>query len=202
MFDFFYEKADFWGIAVFIAVCAAFALICFIIYKRVEPVKKRRASFNMYGWDMIYTDKPTENKEENVDYGLILYSSKYDIQGKPDYIFKKRFGGEFMPVEIKSGKIGDEPMPHYGDYLQLCAYFLIIEDVYGKKPKYGRLIYKDYMFIIRNGYFAKRDISRVLGRMRNMLETGYEKPCPSFANCRYCMCNGTVCEYCKDYSGK
>ena len=202
MYDYLFETADFSGILIFAAVCIIAAMAAYFVYKRFETVKKKKVNFNMYGWDMIYTDKPAEDKRENVDYSLVLYSAKYDIQGKPDYNFKKPCGGAIMPVEIKSGKIGDSPMPHYGDYLQLCAYFLIIEDVYGIRPKYGKLIYKDYMFTVRNGYTTKRDISRILGRMRNMLETGTEKPSPSFANCRYCMCNGTVCEFCKDYSGK
>ncbi len=202
MYDFLYEYADFTGIIVFVVVCLALAVLCFFIYKRFETVKKKHASFNMTGWELIYSDKPEEEKEESVDYGVVLYSAKYDIQGKPDYIFRKRRGTKIMPVEIKSGMIGDEPMPHYGDYLQLCAYFLIIEDVYGRKPKYGKIIYKDYMFIIRNGMRTKKDITKVLGRMRTMLKTGREKPCESFANCRYCLCNGTVCEFCKDHSTK
>lgn len=200
MYDFLYESADFSRIIIFVIVCIAVAFVCFFVYKRFETVKKKKTSFNMTGWDMIYSDKPTEDKDENVDYSLVLYSARYDIKGKPDYIFKKKYSNTLMPVEIKSGKIGDDNFPHYGDYLQLCAYFLIIEDVYGRKPKFGRIVYKDYMFIIRNGYFARRDISRTLGRMRTMLKTGKEKPCDSFVNCRYCMCNGTVCEFCKDYS--
>lgn len=198
MFDMFFENAQFSSIIVFVVICVLAAAFAYVLYCLKRSVKKKNSSFNMTGWKMIYTDKPTEVKEENVDYGLILYSAKYDIQGKPDYIFKKR--GNIMPVEIKSGKIGDEAFPHMGDYLQLCAYFLIIEDVYGIKPKYGKIIYKDYMFIIKNGYFVRKDINKVLFRMRKMLETGKETPCKSFANCRYCLCNGTVCEFSKDYS--
>ena len=200
MYDYFFEYANFSGIVIFIAVCFGLMFVFYLLYLCLETVKKKKTSFNMTGWELIYSDKAEEEKEDGVDYGLVLYSAKYDIQGKPDHIFKKKHSSKIMPVEIKSGKIGDEPFPHYGDYLQLCAYFLIIEDVYGKKPKYGKIIYKDYMFIIRNGMRTKRDILKVLGRMRMMLKTGYEKPCESFVNCRYCLCNGTVCEFCRDYS--
>ncbi len=197
MYDYMFENADFLGIGYFVLFCIIAAVICILLYFSKKTVKKKNASYNMAGWRLVYSDK-AEEKEEGVDYGLILYSQKYDIQGKPDYIFKKSFGRGIMPVEIKSGKIGNESMPHYGDYLQLCAYFLIIEDVYGIKPKFGKIIYKDYMFVIRNGYFARRDITKVLARMRNMLETGIEKPNISFKNCRFCLCNGTVCEFCEN----
>ncbi len=202
MFDYMFEYADFTGIVYFIGICVLLVTVCFLIYKRLETIKKKKASFNMTGWELIYSDKADEEREEGVDYSIVLYSAKYDIQGKPDYIFRKKRSDKLMPVEIKSGKIGDEKLPHYGDYLQLCAYFLIIEDVYGRKPKYGKIIYKDHMFIIRNGTRTKKDIMKVLLRMRTMLKTGHEKPCASFKNCRYCLCNGTVCEYSKDYSKK
>ena len=172
MYDYFFEYADFSGIVIFIAVCFGLMFICFLIYSCLETVKKKKTSFNMTGWELVYSDKAEEEKEDGVDYGIVLYSAKYDIQGKPDHIFKKRHSGKLMPVEIKSGKIGEEAFPHYGDYLQLCAYFLIIEDVYGKKPKYGKIIYKDYMFIIRNGMRTKRDITKVLGRMRMVFVSG------------------------------
>ena len=37
-----------------------------------------------------------------------------------------------MPVEIKSGSIKSEPLPHMGDLMQLAAYFVILEEEYGK----------------------------------------------------------------------
>ena len=100
-----------------------------------------------------------------------------------------------MPVELKSGRIGDAPEPHRGDYLQLAAYFLLLEDVYGKRPRFGRLVYADYMFEIRNTAGVRREVLRTMAEMRQMLETGEGRAECSFIHCRHCVCNGTVCEF-------
>ena len=142
---------------------------------------------------MIYADQKGNKREK--DFGKLLYSKKYDIQGKPDYIFQKRLGNAIIPVEIKSGSIKDDNFPHPGDRMQLATYFLLIEDVYGLRPKYGRLVYKDYMFDIRNTIAIRREVRRTLANMRKMLYTGEGKANCSVASCRYCVCKGTVCPY-------
>jgi CRISPR-associated exonuclease Cas4 len=102
-------------------------------------------------------------------------------------------------VELKSGSISDdEIMPHQGDLIQLAAYFLIIEDVYGIRPKEGRLVYKNKMFIIKNTKKIRRLVEDTIDEMRQMLETGQAECEPSFVKCRYCLCRGTVCEYTND----
>ncbi len=100
-----------------------------------------------------------------------------------------------MPVELKSGRIGDALEPHRGDYLQLAAYFLLLEDVYGKRPRFGRLVYADYMFEVRNTAGVRREVLRTMAEMRRMLETGEGHAESSFVHCRHCVCNGTVCEF-------
>lgn len=165
-------------------------------------MKKKPSKHGLMGYRIVYTDQKEENKKKNIDYGIILYSAKYDIQGKPDYIFQRYFGKALVPIEIKSGQIGDSKVPHKGDMLQLAAYFLIIEDVYKRKPKYGRLVYKDHMFIIRNTFRIRQEVLNTISRMRNMLEGSEEKANPSFITCRHCVCNGTVCKYCNTNKNK
>ncbi|HHX59813.1 MAG TPA: CRISPR-associated protein Cas4 [Epulopiscium sp.] len=139
------------------------------------------------GAQIIYSDE-----EDNT----LLVSEKYDLQGKPDYIFQTLLGGSYIPVELKSTKLKqDEYYPHEGDLMQLVAYFLIIEDVYGKRPKQGRLIYKNKMFIIKNTGSLRRQIKRHLKEMRRMIKTGKGTALPSFPKCRNCVCRGTVCEW-------
>ena len=81
------------------------------------------------------------------------------------------------------------------DLLQLVAYFLILEDVYGKKPAFGRLVYQDYMFEIKNTAKIRREVLTIVKEMRAMLQSGVAEPKPSFAHCRPCVCNGTVCQF-------
>lgn len=139
------------------------------------------------GAQMIYSDED-DNK--------LLVSEKYDLQGKPDYIFQTLFGGSYIPVELKSTKLkDDENYPREGDLMQLVAYFLIIEDVYGKRPKQGRLIYKNRMFIIKNTRALRRQINKYLKEMRQMINTGKGVAEPSFPKCRNCVCRETVCEW-------
>ncbi len=169
-----------------------------MIFKK-KDIKIKKPKLGVFGADIIYTDQKEKNKSPYVEYGKILYSKKYDIKGKPDYIFKKRWTGDLIPVELKSGTIKkDNIKPYEGDMMQLAAYFLIIEDVYHKRPKEGRLIYSNYMFIIRNTWKLRRKTKHILADMRNMLETGEQSVNPNFIKCRYCICRETVCEYYKE----
>lgn len=168
--------------------------VLFIFRSRSQPMKKVPSSNRMAGYTLIYADQKQNGKNEE-DFGKLLYSAEYELQGKPDYIFKKRFGKGIVPVELKSGSIGDDPLPHHGDLLQLAAYFLIIEDVYKVRPKFGRLIYRDFMFVIKNTRGLRKEVQKNTKEMREMLTYGVGKANPSFATCRFCICNGTVCTY-------
>ena len=139
--------------------------------------------------------RPKAIRQKSEGFGKLLYSAKYDLRGKPDYIFKKRLGGATVPVELKSGSIKDDPLPHPGDLLQLAAYFLLLEDIYGKRPPYGWLKYSDYMFYVRNTRKIRKEVKQTMADMRKMLEDGEGTPNASFVNCRHCICNGTVCPY-------
>lgn len=171
-------------------------LFIFLIYIRGNRwnMRKLPATDAMFGFVMIYADQKGSGKKDD-DFGRLLYSAEHDLQGKPDYIFRKRFSKTIVPVEMKSGLIKDSEEPHQGDLLQLGAYFLIIEDVYKKRPKYGKLIYQDYMFVIKNTRSLRAMVMATAKDMREMLEIGMGKPNDSFATCRYCICNGTVCKY-------
>lgn len=170
-------------------------LAVLLLWRTRRPhLQKQPRKDIMPGFTLIYADQKQSGKKSE-GFGKLLYSAKYDLQGKPDYIFKKRLGGAIVPVELKSGAIKDAPLPHPGDLLQLAAYFLLLEDIYGKRPSYGWLKYSDYMFYVRNTRKLRKEVKQTMADMRKMLEDGEGTPNASFVTCRHCICNGTVCPY-------
>ncbi len=168
-----------------------FLIFLLIKPKRIKKTKSKRLA--PLGYTLFYTDQNTKNRNSNVIYKKILYSEKYNIQGKPDFVYKK-FNKCYV-IELKSGTIKNENMPHTGDLLQLVAYFLIIEDLYGYKVKKGKLIYSDYSFVVYNTRYLRKYLLRTLKNMRNMLKTGEGEANCSFVHCKYCMCRQTVCDF-------
>lgn len=123
--------------------------------------------------------------------GGLLKSEKHDLRGKPDLVFQSRFTGRPTPMELKSGEV--EKGPHYGDVMQLVAYFVIVEEAMGKRPKRGFLRYKNAMFVVKNSGRRRRELFGILADMRKMLETGEGSANPSFVRCRHCLARDTVC---------
>ncbi len=73
-----------------------------------------------------------------------LFSQKYMLTGKPDYIIETE--GMRIPIEVKPGRTASEPRPW--DVLQLAAYGLLLEETGGAAPPYGLLKYRDRVFQI------------------------------------------------------
>ncbi len=178
----------------FLIVSVLILSVLFLFRGRGWSIKKVPSSNRMRGYSLIYADQKQNGKNEE-NFGKLLYSAAYELQGKPDYVYKKRFGKDLVPVELKSGKIGNDPLPHRGDLMQLAAYFLILEDVYKVKPKFGRLVYSDYMFVVKNTRGLRKEVMNTTKEMREMLIYGVGKANASFVTCRHCVCNGTVCEH-------
>lgn len=177
-----------------------FVLLLCLVLKRLfcrPSIVKRKPKQGIWGYFVCYADQAGVVSGKREDFGKVIYSTRYDLQGKPDYIFQRYVGRRLVPVEIKSGSIGEGLYPHDGDRLQLAVYFLIIEDVYGVKPKEGRLIYSDAMFIIKNTKRIRMEAANTILDMRRMLQDGKGEPSPSYVHCRYCLCRRTVCEFCE-----
>lgn len=135
---------------------------------------------------LVYTDESG---------GKLLIDKEHLLQGKPDYIFQSYFTGRLIPFEIKSG-VCKEDLPHEGDLMQLVAYFVILEEVYGKRPKFGKLVYANKTFKIRNTRTLRKELLRTLEEMRDMLDGHMPKACEtSYLKCRNCVCKHTVCEW-------
>lgn len=179
----------------YVSVICGVSLVCFLFAAAIKkPVIKKKSKLSMWGYSLIYSDSRGSSHNKNVEYSKLLKSEKYDITGKPDYIYKKAGSNQLIPVELKSGDIKSGNMPHQGDLLQLGAYFLIIEEAYGVRPKKGRLVYKDYMFIVKNTSSIRNEVKTTINDMRRMLKDGNGKANSSFVTCRHCMCRGSVCE--------
>lgn len=171
-----------------------FLIFIIFLFFLLRPKNTCKISYNPElpgrGYKLVYTDEKAHKKLKGVDYGTILYSKKYDISGKPDYIYKKY--NEYLPVELKSA-VNKEKFPREKDLMQLAFYFLLIEDIYSR-PKKGIIIYSNVMFTIKNTRKLRRKIKSVLKDMRFMLKTGEQEANSSFANCKYCFYR-EVCEY-------
>lgn len=192
---------NFIDILIYIVVICSFISLFFSLFDYNNGIKKVNSkSFAPFGYYLFYTDEKELVKKENVIYSKLLFSEKYNLVGKPDYVYKK--GKKYFPIELKSGKVGDSLVPHKGDFLQLVAYFLILEDLYGAKVKKGKLIYSDYSFIIKNNMKNRRLLLKTLKNMRTMLQTGKGTPICSYSHCKYCICRQTVCEHYKNISNR
>ena len=177
-----------------LSILAALLFFYFLLRLFEAPeIKKTKPSLPNHSYRLFYTDQKNTEKENHVIYSKMLTSQQYNICGKPDYIFKHKVKNRYIPVELKSGIIGEKDMPNEGDFMQLLAYFLIIEDLYHTRVKEGRLIYQDAMFIIRNTISIRKKVLKQLKRMRTMLQTGKEYAEPSFVHCKHCICYKTVC---------
>lgn len=176
------------------AMIMAFILLIKIISELVPGIQKKKPSLSAPGYTLFYSDQKKHRQKNGVIYSKLLISEAYGLSGKPDLVFVNRKGC-FLPVELKSGTIGDAEEPHEGDVMQLAAYFLILEDLYGAKVKTGRLIYRDCMFVIRNNRKLRRRLLSIVADMRDMLQTGEQEVEPSFVKCKHCLCRSTVCEH-------
>jgi len=146
-------------------------------------VKEKPSSGQKFA-SLIYTDEKG---------GTLLKAPSYGIQGKPDYIFKTFFRKKYIPYEIKSGT-HKEKDPHEGDLMQLIAYFLIIEEVYARRPPYGKLVYANKTFKVRNTKAFRKKLLGYVEEMEETLEKGPQSPCSkSYIKCKNCICKDTVC---------
>ena len=163
----------------------------------IQMIKEVKPRLKIRGYRLFYADKKA-GKDEDIIYGKLLTSEKHGLTGKPDFVFKR--GRKLVPVELKSGKLNGLGHPHRGDLMQLTAYFVILHDLFGLKPRQGRLIYADTMFVVKNKWRLRRDLFKTIGEMRRTLANeGPENPPErDYMKCRFCLCRETVCETAHD----
>jgi len=117
---------------------ALFLLTAFAALALFLSARRQRAQTGLpYGARIVYADTGAWKKVERP-----LFSRRYGLSGKPDYIVAER--GATIPVEVKPNRV--VPAPREADTLQLAAYALLIEENFGAAPAYGLLKYRDAVF--------------------------------------------------------
>jgi CRISPR-associated exonuclease Cas4 len=100
------------------------------VLKNSELSNEIRRLHGIYEGKIEYTDKMDKKSR-------LLYSKKYGLRGKPDYIVK--INNKYIPVEVKTGKIPKGP--HFSHIIQIAAYCLLIHDNYKIRPPFGIITY-------------------------------------------------------------
>jgi len=143
----------------------------------------------------------TEKRYCGVPDGLILYSDlnvpaaplfskRFRLTGKPDYIVRK--ADQLIPVEVKTGQ---GPYPHQSQVLQLAAYCQILEDTSGGFIPEGILVYNTVPYTIAFDPKLRFELESVMKTMRESLRSGatqrnHDEP----RRCRHC----SMRRYCTD----
>jgi CRISPR-associated exonuclease Cas4 len=126
--------------------------------------RRRRATAGLRDGTVIYADTGTWIRQQEA-----LYSPDLRLVGKPDYLVEEA-GGMILPVELKSGRAGARP--HQGHVLQLAAYCLLVDDLFGRRPAYGILQYRDRAFAIDYTIELEEEVLDLLVEMRESLFEG------------------------------
>lgn len=100
-----------------------------------------------------------------------LISSRFGLVGKPDYLVETDAG--LVPVEVKRGAAPVRSAAAAGQVqarpshvMQLAAYCLLVEDVYGRPPAYGLIHYADATLQIPYTPALRQALLDLLAEMR------------------------------------
>lgn len=135
--------------------------------------------------EVIYSDHGTWFRQQEP-----LFSENLGLTGRPDYLVQG-YDGAIIPVEIKSGLA--PPEPHPGHIMQLAAYCLLVDEVYGERPTYGILQYRDRAFAIDYTDQIEEDILDLLADMReDLFASDVDRHHDEWSRCAGC----SVRDYC------
>ncbi len=130
------------------------ALAILIIY--ISARLRRRSG--LPDGEIVYQDASGLAKES-------LYSKRYGLKGKPDYLLKDR-SGNLIPVEVKSTNAPRNSQPYESHLLQLAAYLLLIEETLERPAPYGLIRYRDRTIRIDNTDELIDELIEVIDEMR------------------------------------
>lgn len=131
-------------------------IVLWVLLKRTDvPVQ-------VYKSKAIYSDH--KEKPEKA-----LFSSKYGLIGKPDFILHTKDG--LLPLEIKHSERPKKP--YFSHVMQLVSYCLLIEEEKGMTPKYGFLQYKGGQpFAVPYTEKMKSFLIKTMQEMRDYIDLG------------------------------
>jgi CRISPR-associated exonuclease Cas4 len=95
-----------------------------------------------------------------------LYSARYGLSGRPDYLLRQ--AGVLVPVEVKPGRHARHP--YDSDLMQLAAYCLLLEEQTGQAPPYGLLRYAEQSFRLDYTPVVRSDVLDLIAEMRDLLD--------------------------------
>lgn len=124
---------------------------------------RQRRSSGLPSGRVIYSDTSRWGKVEKP-----LYDPISALTGKPDYLVEE--GDTLIPVEVKSGRAPS--LPHDSHVFQLAAYCMLVERVYGKRPPYGILRYRDRTFSIDYTPALEQELEDLLDAIRRQERSG------------------------------
>jgi len=111
-----------------------------------------------------------------------LYDPAANLAGRPDFLVQQ--GRSLIPVEAKSTPAPRQPYPSH--VLQLAAYCLLIEAVYGERPQWGVIRYADRALRVEYTPALEGQLRQVLAGMRGDLLAPPDRSHESAARCRAC----------------
>ena len=138
---------------VFFTLTGLFFLISLFMRRRVHHQQQQ---YHLHDATLTYSDlhKPAK----------ALFSKRYRLTGKPDYIIKRK--GSYIPVEVKSGA-HHHPLPYH--LLQLVAYCQLVEDTHHAFVPYGILVYPNQSFTIPFNPQRRFELETTIKEMRKKL---------------------------------
>lgn len=114
-----------------------------------------------------------------------LYSARYRLVGKPDYIVQDEAGAP-IPIEVKPSRRAAQP--YEVDIMQLMAYGLLVEEEYGTRPAFGLLKYREAVFRVEFTDELRGRLFELMEEMRQARQA-YNVP-RSHADARRCQACG------------
>ncbi len=146
----------------------------YIAIKKEFKYSEIRKELQLPDGEIIYVD--------DLEKSPLLKSERYGIWGRPDLLIK--IGDEYVPVEIKTGRIPKGPL--FSHIMQLTAYMVLVEENYGHTP-YGLLKYGPQVFKIEYEEDLKEIMLKKVEEMRRAMKTGevhrnHHRP----GKCRHC----------------
>jgi CRISPR-associated exonuclease Cas4 len=126
--------------------------------------RRERAELGLPPGNILYSDLGAWIPQQES-----LYSPEYGLVGRPEYLVSSQ-QGSVVPVEVRSARAPDDP--HEGHVMQLAAYCLLVEEVYGIRPDYGILQYRDRAFAVEYSIELEEDLLDVLVNMRESSFSG------------------------------
>ena len=114
----------------------------------------------------------------------LLFDDETGLRGRPDQIV--RMQGQFIPVEVKTGKV--PPNPHGSHRMQLLAYLHLVEQIVDEVPPFGILRYgEETAFSIAWNEVSRAELmTSVKEVQRLMVEGGAARNHEREGKCRNC----------------